>query len=288
MGLTFRFLPKGETTASINILSKASKAKDESLREEASKRLRFESVMFLLPLGMILASWEIVLKLNLISTSTLPPPSSIFTILAINVITNPLFTVGVFRSLLNISIGIFFAMVTAVPLAIVVGLKSRVDYSITPLIMIFGALPDIALLPFLTYWFGPGLTAAILLSTLVAFFPIFFTVREGVRNIPRDYFYVAAIYKARRLNMYTKLILPAVFPQLITGIRLAYEFLWEIVLAIEIIAHIAGIGSIINLAVEEGSLTYALAGIFMIGAIAIIIDRLIFAHFEDRIRRWHE
>ena len=128
----------------------------------------------------------------------------------------------------------------------------------------------------------------IILATLVAFFPIFFTVREGVKDIPRDYFYVAAVYRARRLKFYTKLILPAVFPQFLTGIRLSYEFLWEIVLAIEIIAHVAGIGSIINMAVEEGDITFALAGIFMVGIIAIIIDRSIFARLENKTRRWHE
>ncbi len=274
--------------ASINILSKVFKAKNEHQSPRASLGSRLESVMFLLPLSIMFASWEIVSKFGLIPMTMLPAPSDIFAVLITNVLINPLFTLGVFHSLFNLAIGIFLATLIAVPFAIIVGLKSKVDYSLTPIVMILGALPDITLLPFLVYWFGAGATAAILMATIVAFFPIFFTVREGVKSIPRDYFYVAAIYKAKKLNLYTKLVLPAVFPQLITGLRLSYEFLWEVVLAIEIIAHISGIGSIINLAVAEGSITYALAGIFMIGIIAIIIDRLLFARLEGRIRRWHE
>ncbi len=256
--------------------------------EHIEVKSKIENWFFIIPLGMIFVCWEIVLKLNLISTETIPAPSEILEVLFVNLLTNPGFTISVLRSLANIGVGIFVAALIAIPFAIFTGLKSRVDASFTPLIMIVGALPDIALLPFLVYWFGRGASAAILMATIVAFFPIFFTVREGVKNIPKDYFHVAYIYKARKIDVYTKLILPAVFPQLVTGIRLAYEFLWEIVLAIEIIARIHGIGFIINFAVENGSLTYAFAGFFMIGIIAILLDRLVFHRLEESVRRWHE
>jgi sulfonate transport system permease protein len=256
--------------------------------EHIEVKSKIENWFFIIPLGMIFVCWEIALKLNLISTETIPAPSEILEVLFVNLLTNPGFTISVLRSLANIGVGIFVAALIAIPFAIFTGLKSRVDASFTPLIMIVGALPDIALLPFLVYWFGRGASAAILMATIVAFFPIFFTVREGVKNIPKDYFHVAYIYKARKIDVYTKLILPAVFPQLVTGIRLAYEFLWEIVLAIEIIARIHGIGFIINFAVENGSLTYAFAGFFMIGIIAILLDRLVFHRLEESVRRWHE
>ncbi|RLG91147.1 MAG: hypothetical protein DRO36_04825 [Candidatus Hecatellales archaeon] len=249
---------------------------------------KFENWFFILPLGAIFTCWELTLRFGFISAKTIPPPSEILKVLLVNLLTNPDFIISVLRSLANIGLGILVAAVMATPFAIFTGLRRRVDTSLTPLIMIFGALPDVALLPFLVYWFGRSASAAILMATIVAFFPIFFTVREGVRNIPKDYFYVAYIYKARKIDVYTKLILPAVFPQLITGVRLAYEFLWEIVLAIEIIARIHGIGFIINFAVEEGSLTYAFAGFFMIGIIAILLDRLVFHRLEESVRRWHE
>jgi ABC-type nitrate/sulfonate/bicarbonate transport system permease component len=154
--------------------------------------------------------------------------------------------------------------------------------------MLCGALPDLALLPLFVYWFGPGGMAAICMASVCSFFPIFFTVREGVKDIPKDYFFVTTVYGAKKFAVYKKLVLPAVFPQLVTGLRLAFDFVWEIVLAIEIMASVAGIGSFISLSVEEGSLENAFAGIIMIGLIAIAIDRVVFQHLEAKIGRWHE
>jgi taurine transport system permease protein len=229
----------------------------------------------------------LMVRLNFVSASFMPPPSTIFTVLAVNIF-DVTFLLRTLHSLSNLMAGIVLGFLIALPLAIATGLKSKVDSSFTPLIMLVGALPDLALLPIFVYWFGPGITAAILMGTIVAFFPIFFCVRGAVKSIPQDYFHVAAVFKARKLATYTKMVLPAIFPQTVTGVRLAYEFLWEIVLAVEIMAVVSGIGSFINGAVEGGSMVDAFAGIFMIGIIAVIIDRLVFANLEGRIRRWHE
>ena len=53
------------------------------------------------------------------------------------------------------------------------------------MIMLFGALPDLAFLPLLILWFGPGNVAAIIMASMAGFFPIYFTVREGTKAIPR-------------------------------------------------------------------------------------------------------
>jgi len=246
-----------------------------------------EKVLFLIPMALVFALWEAVSRLNIISSTSLPAPSEILSVLLIN-LNNPTFVFSAFYSLSNLIMGIALGFLLALPLAIATGLKNKFDHSVTPMIVIVGALPDLALLPIFVYWFGPGVTAVILMATIVAFFPIFFTVREGVRDIPKDYFHVAAIYNTRKFDVYRKLVLPAAFPQLVTGLRLAYEFLWEIVIALEILAAITGIGSFINTSVEGGSLTQAFAGIFMVGIIAVLIDRTFFQYLEDRVRKWHE
>jgi len=247
----------------------------------------FEKGLFLIPLTLIFTLWELAVRLSFVSAASLPPPSAIFMVLAVHML-DVTFLLRALSSLCNLGAGIVLGFFIAMPLAIATGLKSKVDSAFTPLIMLVGALPDLALLPILVFWLGPGATAAILMGTVVAFFPIFFTVREGVRAIPKDYFHVAAVCKAKRLTTYTKVVLPAVFPQMVTGVRLSYEFLWEIVLAVEILAIVSGIGSFINSAVEGGAMVDGFAGIFMIGIIAVIIDRLVFANLEGRIKRWHE
>lgn len=250
--------------------------------------IQFESISFLIPLSLMLLFWEFSLKLNAISSKVLPAPSQILSALLLNLLVKPEFMVSLLGSLLTITTGMIIAILLALPLAIVTGLKARFDNSITPLMMVVGALPDVALMPFFLYWFGKGATTALLIAVMVAFFPLFFTLREGVKHIPSDYFYVASVFNAGGLKLFTKLIFPAILPQFITGVRLAYEFLWEVILAVEVIARIHGIGFLINLAVGEGSLSQAFAGIFMVGIVVILVDRLVFQVVESRVKRWHE
>lgn len=234
----------------------------------------------------MLGAWEFAAQIG-VGLRSLPPPSDVFVVLAFNMM-NPLFMGKVFLSFANLMSGLVIAMFLAIPFAVFTGLKAKVDSALTPVVMLIGALPDLALLPLFVYWFGPGGVAAVFMATVASFFPLYFTTREGVQDIPRNYFHVAKIYRSSTINMYRKLVFPAIVPQIVTGARIAFDFVWEIVLAIEIFSQISGVGSFINLAVESGSISDAFAGIFMIGLIAILVDRIVFKSMERRIRRWHE
>lgn len=254
-----------------------------------SKRVYGEKVLdrflWAIPLFITFTVWEITVRLGFLSTSVAPPPSRVIVTLA-NCIGNIVFLQWILQSLLNITLGILLALSTALPLAIVTGLKNRVDHTLTPTIMICGALPDLAVLPLFVFWFGPGTVAAILMAMICSFFPIFFSVREGVREIPLDYFHVANIFKAGRLATLTKMILPAVFPKIISGVRIAFEFVWEIILFIEIIARVAGIGSFIEASMQQGSVELVFAGILAVSFLVLTIDQLIFMRAEKKIMKW--
>lgn len=252
------------------------------LKLSASLAQRF---LWLLPLGAMFGLWEVAVQSRLISTSQLPAFSKVIESLMLN-LHDSMFIVRVLQSFANLSIGIILACVIAVPLAISAGLRTTVDYAFTPIVMIGGALPELALLPLLVFWLGPGNLAAIAMATLVSFFPLFFTVREGTKDIPSDLFHVTSIFRAGSLSVLTKMILPAISPHMVTGLRLSYEFVWEIVLALEIIASVSGIGLFIDHAVRVGSLEAAFAGIMAVGVLAVVVDRTVFGVLEGRVRRW--
>jgi len=94
------------------------------------------------------------------------------------------------------------------------------------------------------------------------------------------------VFNTSRVDTFRKMILPAISPQLFTGLRLAYDFVWEIVLAIEIFSGVIGIGSYIAGTVETGAVSEAFAAILAVGVIAITVDRLLFGRAERWIRRW--
>ncbi|MBS7643011.1 ABC transporter permease [Candidatus Bathyarchaeota archaeon] len=248
-------------------------------------RKLLDKLLWILPLASFFVVWETVVRMGLLSAHAAPPPSKVVIVL-VHCLGDFTFLSKVLHSFLNLTIGIFIALFIAAPLAICTGLKNRVDITLTPTVMICGSLPDLAILPLFVYWFGPGSVAAILMAAICAFFPIYFTIREGVKEIPAEYFHVSMVFKASKFDVLSKIVLPATFPNAVTGLRLAFDFVWEIVLAIEIIARVAGIGWLINFSVESGSIELAFAGIMAIGIMALTVDRLVFGTLEEKVRRW--
>ena len=235
----------------------------------------------------MLVVWESVSLSGLVPSNQLPPLHAVLVTL-IQLAGTPFFLSHVGQSLVNVTTGVSLALVLVLPLALLVGMRSQLDEAITPIIMLVGALPDLAILSLLVTVIGPGNVTAVAISAFSAFFPVYFTIRQGVKEIPVDYFHVASIFKAGRVQTFTKMILPSVFPNLLTGLRLSFEFSWNVLLAVEIIASVAGVGTLISTSLvgSAHSLTYGLAAIMTVGLITITMDRAFFERLENRIKRW--
>ena len=240
-----------------------------------------------LALFMILVlGWECTIRLGLIPGNMLPAPTGIISDLLTNKITDASFWMRILLSFVTLNGGILFALLLATPLAVIAGLSKRADSCMTPMVTIMGSLPDIAILPMLVKWVGPGMTVAILISSLCAFFPIFFAVREGVREIPAELVRVTEVFRSSKRDLLRSLILQATFPKMVTGLRVAYDFVWEIVLAIEIFSGLAGLGHLIDIASRNNDMVTAFSSVFVIALLSVSVDRLIFAKLEARVRRW--
>jgi ABC-type nitrate/sulfonate/bicarbonate transport system permease component len=240
-----------------------------------------------LSLVVIFTVWESISLLGIAPSSQLPPLHAVLLTL-VQLGGTPFFMSHVGQSLANVTAGVSLALVLVLPLALIVGMRSQLDQAITPIIMLVGALPDLAILTLLVTVIGKGNVAAVSIAAFSAFFPIYFTIRQGVKEIPADYFHVASVFKAGRVQTFTKMVLPSVFPNLLTGLRLSFEFSWNVLLAVEIIASVAGVGTFISTSIggPAHSLTYGLAAIMTVGLITITMDRAFFERLENRIKRW--
>ena len=255
------------------------------VHEKNSRRLRLPS--WALTLVAIFALWESISLVGIVSSDELPPLHSVL-LTMIQLAGTPFFLTHLGQSLANVTVGVSVALALVLPLALLVGMRTKLDQALTPIIMLVGALPDLAILTFLVTIIGKGNVAAVAISAFSAFFPIYFTIRQGVKEIPADYFHVASVFKAGKVQTFTKMVLPSIFPSLLTGLRLSFEFSWNVLLAVEIIASVAGIGAFIStsLGSSSHSLTYGLAAIMTVGIITIAMDRAFFERLENRTKRW--
>jgi len=256
-----------------------------SLTSKVLSENRVANYLWTIPLASGFVAWELVTRLNMIPRSNLPTFSSVLSVFFSSV-QDTTFLLRIAHSFLNLTCGLLLAFSLALPMAFAAGSKNRFDLTLTPLVMLFGALPDLSFLPLLVLWFGPGSVAAIIMASVAAFFPIYFTVREGTKNIPRELFDVTSIFRSDRFSTFTKMVLPAISPYMFSGLRLAYDFDWEIIIAIEIATRVAGIGSFIEGTISTGSLESGFAAILAIALVAVVVDRVFFGTLESWARKW--
>lgn len=82
------------------------------------------------------------------------------------------------------------------------------------------------------------------------------------------------------------MVLPAISPHMFSGLRLAYDFAWEIIIAIEIATRMAGVGNFIDGNITSGSLQSGFAAILAIALVAIAVDRAFFGSLESWAKKW--
>jgi sulfonate transport system permease protein len=116
--------------------------------------------------------------------------------------------------------GLGLAAVFGVTLGILFGRYRTAGDLFEPEITAIFMTPRIALLPIISLWLGFGDPAKVLIVFLFSFFEIYFTVRNGVRTVDRDFVEVARAYNVDERTMLTKVVLPASLPYVITGLRL--------------------------------------------------------------------
>jgi ABC-type nitrate/sulfonate/bicarbonate transport system permease component len=124
------------------------------------------------------------------------------------------------ESLVILVVGLALASTSGVTLGIIFGRFRYLDRFLEPILTGLFMTPKVALLPLIALWLGYQDPAKILVVFLFSFFEIFFTVRNGVRTVDREYVEVARAYSISEATMLRKVVLPATIPYVITGLRL--------------------------------------------------------------------
>jgi NitT/TauT family transport system permease protein len=132
-------------------------------------------------------------------------------------------------------------------------------------------------------WFGVGNAPAVFIITLSAFFPILLSTVSAVRAIPPTYLRVAANFGAKRFLLLRAVLLPAAFPTIVVGLRIATGAAWIHLVAGEMLGAQSGLGFLIVDSRNFLRTDLIVAGMLTVGILGLAIDRLV-ALAERRVR----
>jgi len=241
---------------------------------------------FLLPLLCLFLIWPILIAVFDVNPRVFPGVAMVWWALVEAVRDGSLFA-HIGASLGRVFIGTVLGIAVAVPLGIAMGVSSGVSTFLTPLFRFFSVLAGIAWIPIATLWFGYGFGAITFVIFNAVFFIVAYNTLLGVSAIPMRLRHAAASLGAGRWAMLTEVLLPGALPNIVTGIRTGLGFAWRGLIAAEMIATNVGLGYMLFVARDFYRTEVIVLGMIVIGAIWLLIDRLLLAPLErSTIERW--
>lgn len=193
----------------------------------------------------------------------------------------------VVASLFRVTWGFVLAAALAIPLGLMIGWYRRAEMAINPLVQIFRPISPLAWIPLAILWFGVGDVSSIFLIFLGCFFPLLLTAINAVQNVPAVYINAGRNFGLSHIALVSRVLYPAVIPQLLIGLRITLGVAWLVVVAAEMIAVDSGLGFLIVDARNAGNrYDLVVAGMVIIGVIGLLLDTAMRAFENVKSFRW--
>ena len=179
-------------------------------------------------------------------------------------------------SLIRVGAGYLIAVLLGVPIGLALGWWSSLARAMNPLIQMLRPISPLAWMPLAVIWFGVSNLAPIFLIFLASFFPVVIATMNGVRNVPAVYVQAGRNFGLSTGALMTRVIVPAVLPRILVGLRVAFGVAWLVLVAAEMIAVDSGLGYLIIDARNAGKrYDLVVGGMLLIGAIGLALDTMI-------------
>jgi NitT/TauT family transport system permease protein len=176
-------------------------------------------------------------------------------------------------SLLRVGTGFLLACVVAIPLGLWMGWVRGAYDTLNPVFQMLRPISPIAWIPIAILWFGVGDASPIYLIFISSVFPMVVQTTAGVHAIEKRYLRAAENFGVSRYTLFTRVVIPAVLPQIIVGMRIGLGVAWLVVVAAEMIALRSGLGYLIIDSRNAGNrYDLVIAGMVLIGLIGLMLD----------------
>ncbi len=178
-------------------------------------------------------------------------------------------------SLARVAVGFGLAVLVAVPMGLWMGRVDAAYNTLNPVFQILRPISPIAWIPVAILWFGVGNLSPVFLIFIASVFPMIVQTAAGVHTIERRYLNAAENFGVSRWTLFRRVIVPAVMPEVVVGMRIGLGVAWLVVVAAEMIALHSGLGYLIMDSRNAGNrYDLVIAGMIIIGIIGLMLDGL--------------
>jgi NitT/TauT family transport system permease protein len=236
-------------------------------------------------IGLLLVCWHLLAASGLYTADQLPGPLDALRA-SREAWSEGTLLPHVAASLARFAVAYGAAVVVAVPLGLLLGLRPTLWKAVDPLIQVLRPISPVAWFPLAVLWLGIGNLPAIAIIFVAAFYPSLLATVSAVRRVDPVYLKVARNFGTPAGQLVFKVIVPAAFPQIAMGLRVAVGTAWVYLVAGEMLGARTGLGFLIIDARNFLRTDLILMAMALVGAIGFAIDRMV-SFLEVRLdARW--
>jgi NitT/TauT family transport system permease protein len=232
----------------------------------------------------VLGLWEALVRFFEVPQFILPAPSNVGMGL-VRGIQSGIYLDHIGVTLLETVLGFALGCVLAFFFGTIVALSRRVEYFLYPFIVMFQAMPKVALVPLIIVWCGLGLASKVVSAALVAFFPLMVNTIVGLRSAEEDRINLMRSLNASRWQIFWMLQLPNAMPYIFAGLEIAMIF----ALIGAIVAEFVGAQQGLGMLMQSMNFSMDVAGQFsvllILAALGLILNGIVVA-IRRRVLFW--
>lgn len=237
------------------------------------RRVPRVSLRWLSPL-LLIALWQLASAVGLLSPDKLAAPSTIAST-AWDLTRDGQLPDALVVSLRRVALGLALGVGIGLALGAVSGLSRWGEGLLDPLVQMLRTLPFLGLVPLFILWFGIGESPKIALVALGAAFPVYLNAHAAIRGTDPKLLEVAQVLGLSRAERLRHVILPAVAPQTLVGLRQSLGIAWLSVIVAEQINADSGLGYLINDARDFLRTDVIVVGLLVYAALGLLTDALV-------------
>ena len=233
-------------------------------------------------LSIVFALWEAGVRLFHVASYILPPPSRIIVVFCTRF---PLLLGHASVTLIEVALGMLLGVLGGFALAVLIFYSRTLERALYPLIIASQMIPVFAIAPLLVIWFGYGLWPKVTVAGLIVFFPIVVNTVDGLRSVNEETIDVLRSLNATRLQIFTRVRLPASLPSLLSGLKVGVTLSVVGATIGEWVGAKSGLGYLMIQSNALLRIDLVFAAILMLSLLGLLLFGLV-RIMERRLLRW--
>ncbi len=254
-------------------------------RRPSAERLARDAALSIALLLALVAGWDAFVRLRGLSALVLPPPGAVLGTLVDGLASGMLWP-HLATTLAEVLLGFALGSALGIGGGALVAHSALLRRVLSPYLVASQALPKLALAPLLVLWLGYDLAPKVVITALVAFFPLLENAVVGLNEVAPEKLELFCLLRASPWQTFTKLRLPTALPYLFAGLRVAMVLSVVGAVVGEYVGANRGLGALIIAAqgTMNTSLMFAVLTLLTLLGIGLY---LLVAGAERVVLAWH-